>query len=174
MRHVILVGFMGTGKTTVGEILARKLGCIRVDLDEYIVEMAGKSIPELFEAEGEGGFRRRETDGLCDLVRREDCHVITTGGGVVTRPRNVEIMQESGVVVALFARPETIIERVRGDENRPLLAGDVEEKVRHLLRERDGLYDFAPVHIHTDGKTVEEVVKEIVEHSAFMTGCSCD
>lgn len=174
MRHVILIGFMGTGKTTVGDMLAKKLGCIQVDLDEYIVGMANRSIPELFELEGEEGFRQRETEGLRELVQRAEHQVVTTGGGIVTRPENIEIMRKYGTTVALFARPETIIERVRGDENRPLLAGDVEEKVRNLLRERDGLYDFAPVHIHTDGKTIEEVVKAIIEHPAFLTGCLPD
>ncbi|WCN38880.1 shikimate kinase [Aneurinibacillus uraniidurans] len=168
MRHVILIGFMGTGKTTVGEALARRLGCRQVDLDECVVEQAGRSIPDLFETEGEEGFRLRETQVLRELVQRVDGQVLTTGGGVVTQPRNIEIMQASGIVVALFARPETIVERVRGDANRPLLAGDVEERVRKLLQEREGLYDFAPIHIQTDGKTVQEVVEEIIAHPAFV------
>ncbi|BAU27370.1 shikimate kinase [Aneurinibacillus soli] len=174
MKHVILIGFMGTGKTTVGEALARQLGCTQADLDDCIVEQAGRSIPDLFETEGEAGFRLRETQVLRDMVQRVEHQVITTGGGVVTQPRNIEIMQESGIVVALFARPETIVERVSGDANRPLLAGDVETRVRKLLHERDGLYDFAPVRIQTDGKTVQEVVDAIIEHPAFVTACLCD
>ncbi|QOT00792.1 AAA family ATPase [Brevibacterium sp. JNUCC-42] len=158
--NIILIGFMGTGKSTVGEQLAQRLNYERCDLDEEIVKTAGKSISQIFAEDGEEMFRQWETDVLLRLVdgyRR----VIITGGGAVLRPENVQVMLQHGKVVALTADEQEIIRRVERDQDRPLLQGNVREKVRGLLQARAGAYDFAPVQVDTTGKTIEEIVDEI-------------
>jgi shikimate kinase len=160
IKNIILIGFMGTGKSTVGKSLAAELGWEFVDTDAKIEEMAGKSIPRLFSEDGEERFRDLESEAL-RLVTSGQRQVIATGGGVVLRPANRQLMLENGLVVALQADADTIIGRVRGDANRPLLAGDAAEKVHRLMRERAGAYDFAPVQIDTKNREVAEIVRLI-------------
>ena len=155
-KNIILIGFMGTGKTTVGLRLAETLGWTFTDTD--------KPIPEIFAEEGEEHFRQLETKVLESLGSRERL-VVSTGGGAVLRAANREAMLRSGLVVALKADAETIISRVRGDTNRPLLAGDPEGKVRQLLQERAGAYDFAHVTIDTSHLAVEDIVRAILAHA---------
>ncbi|AUM64541.1 shikimate kinase [Brevibacillus laterosporus] len=158
--NIILIGFMGTGKSTVGEQLAQRLHYERCDLDEEIVKATGKTIPQIFADDGEEIFRQLETNVLRQLVDGNR-RVIITGGGAVLRPENVQVMLQHGRVVALTACEQEIIRRVERDQNRPLLQGNVKEKVRELLQARAGAYDFAPVQIDTTGKTIEEIVDEI-------------
>jgi shikimate kinase len=158
--NVILVGFMGTGKTTVGSALAQALGIPHRDLDEAIAEREGCSIPELFATKGEQYFRDAESAALRDLLR-ERPQVLTTGGGAVLRPENVRLMLQEGTVIALSATEQELIRRLEGDTGRPLLAGGVADRVRRLLEERKGAYDFAPIQIDTTGKDVSEIVAEI-------------
>ena len=113
-RNIFLTGFMGTGKTSVGRHVARRLGWRSVDLDEEIVSSAGKSIEAIFEDEGESGFRRMEREHLV-RASEEDEQVISTGGGIPEDPANRETMRKSGVVVCLEARVETILGRLESD-----------------------------------------------------------
>lgn len=163
-RNIILIGFMGTGKSTVGQALAAALDWTFVDMDERIVEKAGQSIPEIFATHGEAYFRDLESDVLHELAGGAK-QVIATGGGAVLRPANREVMLKGGLVVNLKADAETIIHRVKGDANRPLLAGDVEERVRKLLQERRGMYDYAHLAIDTSSMQVDEIVKTILAHA---------
>jgi len=163
-KNIILIGFMGTGKTTVGLRLAETLGWTFTDTDQQIEKLAGKPIPEILAEEGEEHFRQLETKVLESLGSRERL-VVSTGGGAVLRAANREAMLRSGLVVALKADAETIISRVRGDTNRPLLAGDPEGKVRQLLQERAGAYDFAHVTIDTSHLAVEDIVRAILAHA---------
>lgn len=151
---------MGTGKSTVGEQLAQQLQYERCDLDEEIVKATGKTISQIFAEDGEEMFRQLESDVLRRLVDGNR-RVIITGGGAVLRPENVQVMLQYGIVVALTAEEQEIIRRVEQDQNRPLLQGNVKEKVRELLQARAGAYDFAPVQVDTTGKTIEEIVDEI-------------
>ncbi|WP_232699630.1 shikimate kinase [Brevibacillus daliensis] len=162
-NNIILIGFMGTGKTTVGVELAHKLGSTARDLDAEIVATVGKSIPEIFAEHGEKGFRDWESKILAQLIQ-EDNQIIITGGGAVLRAENVRLMKEGCYVVALTATEDEIIRRVSQDENRPLLAGNVKERVRTLLVERAGAYDFAHIQIDTTGKSIENIVEFIVEN----------
>lgn len=162
MDKVILIGFMGTGKSTVGEALAKRLNCPYVDLDQLIVEREKRSIPDIFAAEGEAYFRRVESELLRESLQKPGRQVITTGGGVVLRPENVTAMLAGGVVVNLKATAEEIIRRVSGDTQRPLLRGDVKQRVYQLLRERAGMYDFAPLQIETTNRSVAAIVDEIM------------
>lgn len=160
MKNVVLVGFMGTGKTTVGAALSEALGMTQIDLDEEIVRREGKSIPALFAEQGEPYFRDAESKYLADLLEHGPC-ILTTGGGVVLRPQNVEVMVQKGLVVALSASEEELIKRLENNTGRPLLAGGVAQRVRTLLAERAGAYDFAPIQIDTTGKSLTAIVEEI-------------
>jgi len=161
MENIILIGFMGTGKTTVGKSLAVAYPFWTfVDLDQQIEKEAGKPIPDLFRENGEPYFREVESRVLRDTLQKNG-QIIATGGGIVLRPQNVEMMLAGGVVVALRADEEEIIRRVARSTNRPLLEGDPAARVRTLMEQRAGKYDFAPVQIDTTGKTVAAIVQEI-------------
>jgi len=162
-KNIILIGFMGTGKTTTGKVLAAELGLPHRDLDEVIAQREGRSISEIFRAKGEQYFRDRETAALEQLLAQQG-QVLTTGGGAVLRPENVALMQKAGTVVALTAAEDELIKRLQNDSGRPLLAGGVAEQVRRLLAERKGAYDFAPIQIDTTNKPVSEIVAEILRH----------
>lgn len=164
-KNVILVGFMGSGKTTVGKRLAHALGWTFVDSDHAIEAHEGMAVRDIFQSEGEAYFRQAETETLRRLLSSEN-QVIATGGGAVLKEENRKLMLEGGLVVALKASEATVVKRVRGDESRPLLQGDVEERVRSLMLARKTAYDFAPVQIDTDGRSVEEIVKLIAEKTA--------
>lgn len=165
MKHnIILIGFMGTGKTTVGQALASELAWTFIDTDKEIEKLAGKPIPQIFADEGEARFRDLESQVIKRTMIGEH-QVVSTGGGSVLRPENREAMLAGGLVVALTADAETIIARVSGDANRPLLAGDAASKVRKLMQEREGAYDFAHVSIDTSGKDVDEILQIIRAHA---------
>lgn len=163
---IFLIGFMGTGKSTIGQRLAAELGYELHDIDEAVVTREGRTIPEIFAEEGEAYFRRVESEALAELAERP-LAVITTGGGAVLAVANRELMASRGVTVCLRATVDEIVRRVGNDPNRPLLRAEqdgLRERVERLLRERDGLYDFAELHIDTTGKDVREITAEIVDH----------
>ncbi|MBC7335697.1 MAG: shikimate kinase [Clostridia bacterium] len=166
-KNVILVGFMGTGKTVVGRRLAAALGRKFVDTDAEVERVTGRTIPELFARYGEGRFRTEEARVLAGLCRRGN-RVIATGGGAVLDPANVERLRESGVVVWLTAPPVEIWRRVGGAGGRPLLAGAGGlAKVEAMLAAREPHYrraaDFS---VETGGRSVEAVVAAIIEELA--------
>lgn len=162
MKNIILIGFMGTGKTTVGKALAKAYpSWTFVDLDEQIEQQAGMSIPAIFRDKGEPSFREMESRVLRETLQKNG-QIIATGGGIVLQPHNVAMMLAGGVVVALRADEEEIIRRVAGNPNRPLLQKDPAARVRTLMQQRAGKYDFAPVQIDTTNKSLEAIVQEIV------------
>lgn len=140
-KPVLLIGMMGCGKSTVGRLLAERMRLPLIDLDEEIARAAGKTIPEIFEQEGEAGFRARETAALERALARE-AGVIATGGGIVTRAENIRMMREKGFVVWLCRPLEDMIADVRQD-TRPNLAGDKAERMRTLYGRRERLYAAA-------------------------------
>lgn len=160
-QNIILTGFMGTGKSTVGRLLAAQLNYSFRDLDSLIVEKAGQSINTIFADQGESHFRELES---CELraVLHEAAQVVSTGGGAVIRPENRDLMRKSGVVVNLTASPETILRRLHSDEERPLLR-DAKSlaRIQQLLMDREAYYAEADIRIDTDGKNVEDVAREI-------------
>ncbi|WP_235949732.1 shikimate kinase [Paenibacillus apii] len=162
-KNLILIGMMGTGKSTVGAILAEELGFELVDLDQVIVRKEGRSIAEIFEKDGEGYFRTLETESLRETLQTGG-QVIATGGGVVLAEANRELMLENGIVAALSATAEEIISRVTGDNNRPLLAGNAEERVRRILEERKDAYSFAHCTVDTSSLTAAQVCQDILMH----------
>ncbi|OMF76104.1 shikimate kinase [Paenibacillus glucanolyticus] len=162
-KNIILIGMMGTGKSTVGRLVADSLGYTLIDLDTEIEKLDGRTIPEMFEADGESYFREAESAALRSVLLRKGI-VVASGGGAVLSTENCEAMKQGGWVVALTADAASIVERVRGDVNRPLLAGDVEERVGRILDERKDKYLFADVMIDTVGRSAEEVATDILTH----------
>jgi len=159
-RNLVLIGFMGTGKTTIGEALAAKLGLARVDSDQWIEQQQGRKIREIFEAHGEPYFRQLETQALKQILQQEN-QVVMTGGGAPIKAENKEIMLNGGHVVCLNANVSTIIERLKQDTSRPLLQGNLEERVITLMEQRKDVYSFAPIQIDTTNKNIEAIVTEI-------------
>ncbi len=136
----ILVGLMGSGKSSIGRRLAVSLKLPLIDLDDYIVEQAGRSIPQIFEQDGEAVFRRMETEALHQVVGSHA--VIATGGGVVMSETNRHILKQHPPVIWLKASPEFLAGRIAGDSNRPLIAaGDALEKLQELAAIRYPLYE---------------------------------
>lgn len=161
MPNVILTGYMGTGKSSVGKALARQTGLRYIDLDALIVAEAGRPITEIFADEGEASFRARESGALCSLVDREG-FILSTGGGAVIAAANRQIIHALGQVVNLTASVASICARLRHADDRPLLAdGVTTERVERMLREREVYYADADIRIDTTGKKVEDVAFEI-------------
>lgn len=162
MRNIILTGFMGTGKTSAGRLLAARLDYRFQDVDALIVEQEGRSINEIFANDGEAYFRRVETEVITTALQGNRL-VISTGGGAVISEHNRRLMREAGLVVNLTASPAAVLERLAGDDERPLLRDEKGlEKVQAMLAEREPFYADADIRIDTTGKNVEDVVREIL------------
>ncbi|MBQ9118546.1 MAG: shikimate kinase [Lachnospiraceae bacterium] len=163
MKNIILIGFMGCGKSSVGSKLARALHMQFQDTDQLLEESFGCKISEFFEKEGEAEFRNRETALLKQLNEELQNTVLATGGGLPLREENAELLKKLGTVIYLKASKETTLKRLHGDTTRPLLAGgDVEEKVERLLEQRIPLYTAAAdLIITTDEKSFYEIINEI-------------
>lgn len=156
--NIILVGLMGAGKTTIGRLLAKRLGKRFVDSDHEIESRSGVTIPTIFEIEGEAGFRKRESMVIEELSR-ETGLVMATGGGVVLNPDNREALKLGGFVVYLCAPAELLYSRTRHDRNRPLLqVANPLGRLRELLVQRDPLY-----------REVSDMVVDVASHSASAT-----
>jgi shikimate kinase len=163
MRNIVLVGFMGTGKTTVGKLIAQQTGMPLLDMDAMIEERAGKTINEIFAEDGEPHFRILEREMVRELSALEG-KIISTGGGIVLNPDNIADFERTGLVVCLLADAETVLERVKHDSTRPLLAGDKEAKIVQLLATRKPLYEAIPHCIDTSGRpSPEPTAQEIIE-----------
>ena len=166
VRNIILEGFMGSGKTTVSELLSDKLDLDLLDTDEAIEKTEGRSISRIFEEDGEETFRQMETD-LLETIANEHWRdmVISLGGGLPLREENRKLLAKAGKVVYLKASPETVYERVKGDTSRPLLqTEDPMGRIKELLSEREEKYDAAAaLVVETDGKTPLEVAEEIID-----------
>lgn len=165
MKNIVLMGFMGAGKTTVGKCLAKALSCEFIDTDERIEKEQGRKISDIFEEDGEQAFRDMETDLLKRLQDSEEDFVLSIGGGMPVREENRALLRSIGTVIYLRTSKKEIIRRVSGDTNRPLLqGGSLEEKVTSLMNAREGIYiETAHVEVVTDGKYPKKVVEEIIE-----------
>lgn len=160
---IVLVGLSGSGKSTVGQIVARKLGWQFLDTDEMVEEASGMSIPEIFAAQGEAAFRERERDALADATSRENV-VVATGGGAVITPEGRELIGR-GFVVWLVVSPERAAERLEANpetEDRPLLEGDVLGRLRRLLEQRRTYYELADAAVDVDALTPDQAADELI------------
>ncbi len=163
-KNILLIGFMGTGKSTVSAKLKELTGMNELDTDACIVEREGMSISDIFSMKGEDAFRDMETALLKELENETDL-IVSCGGGMALRETNAKIMKAAGTVVWLKAAPETILERVKYDDSRPLLRGNKNVPfIADLLEKRSPKYTAAAdVWVDTDGRSVEDICKEIIE-----------
>lgn len=165
MKHnIILIGYMGSGKSTIAKELHKKTGMEVIDTDAAIVKEQGRSINEIFQTDGETAFRELETALLRRLSEKTSAYILSTGGGMPVREENRAILKNLGTVFFLKADADTIFERVKEDTQRPLLQGtDQRARIAGMLEERTPIYEWAADYVtKTDGKTVEEVVSEIL------------
>jgi len=164
--NVVLMGYRGTGKTSVGTLLAAKLEEPFLDSDEMVKASAGKSVREMVEEKGWGFFRSEEKRIIAEISGKDDC-VVALGGGAVLDEENVRNLKERGLFIWLTAEAQTIVERLNGDgrteEQRPSLTGkDPAEEIRSLLKERTPLYaKIADFRVDTSNRSIEEVAAEI-------------
>lgn len=165
--NIYLIGFMGTGKSTVGKALAKHLDFPFLDLDVHIEKQEGRMIPTLFSENGEAYFRRVETSLLRE-VSLGQTQVVSTGGGAVINPENREIMRSTGFIISLYADKETIKDRVSRQENRPLLTGeDFDMSFDRLMQQRKEFYEQADLLIDTSHQEVEQIVDTILNNPLF-------
>lgn len=161
--NIFLIGFMGAGKSTVAAELKEKLEMDRVEMDQMIVEKQGMSISEIFDEYGEAYFRNLESNTLIELQKRKQT-IVSCGGGVVMREENTEHMKKNGRVVLLTAKPETIYERVKDSDERPILNNNMSvEFISSLLDKRRERYEtVADIIVETDGKNATQICEDII------------
>lgn len=164
-KNIILTGFMGSGKTSVGLRLSYRLRMPVEDTDKLIERRAGCSVAEIFAEKGEDWFRERETELLRELPDRKQGRIYSLGGGTPVRPGNRELLRQLGKVVYLRVRPETVYERLKGDDTRPLLQyTDPLGRIRQLMESRREAYESAAhLVLDTDDMSVDEITEKIAE-----------
>ncbi len=161
LRHGYLVGFMGSGKSTVARAAANQLGWSHLDLDEQVEMTAGCSIASIFETQGELRFRELETEALRRAAATKERLVIACGGGAVLRDENLRIMRQTGTVICLAISAEEALRRTTPGDGRPLLDGCCREQIaRRLLEERRSRYEAAD-HVVDAERSLDEVVGEV-------------
>ena len=167
MKNIILIGFMGAGKTTIGKLLAKETELAFVDTDERIEQEQGQKIPDIFAQEGELYFRDLETELLQRMQEDTYGSVVSVGGGMPVREQNRALLRSLGCVVYLSAGKQTILERVKKDGSRPMLeGGSLEERVERLMREREGYYrQAAHIDVRTDGRSIRQVLQIISQET---------
>jgi shikimate kinase len=163
MKNLVLVGFMGSGKTDAGKLAAARLGMTFVDMDEIIERRHGQTIFSIFEAKGETFFRLQERALVRELADRQD-RVIATGGGVVINPNNLRDFNRTGVVICCWVDAKVAYERTKNTKHRPLLGDQTDRltRIETLLRERQHLYKAIPNRVDTSAMSVEQQTDEIL------------
>lgn len=166
MKNIILVGYMGCGKTTVGRSIAKFSERKFADTDDMIVEQQGRSINDIFETDGENAFRAMETALLEKMIRKKsDMLVISTGGGMPVREENRPLLKRLGTVVYMRVTPDTVYERIKGDTTRPLLQCDNPlERIKEMIAGRTPAYEaVADFILDVDNMTQVEVAQKIIK-----------
>lgn len=164
-ENIILIGFMGVGKTSLGKLLASKLGRAFIDLDEKIERDANMSIPKIFEMHGEKYFRELEKSAVREVTARKNL-VVATGGGTVKDEENLQLLKSSGVIICLTADAEEIFRRTEKRGERPVLDGGGNERletIKKLLAEREKFYSQADFKIDTTDWSPLQIVNEICD-----------
>ena len=162
--NIVLIGFMGTGKSTISEYMNQKFGMEVIEMDQIIEQRQGMSISKIFETYGEEYFRDLETNLLIELQSRKNL-IISCGGGVPMKERNVVEMKKNGKVVLLTATPETILKRVKNNHDRPLLEGKKNvAAITELMEKRRAKYEAAAdIQIATDDRNKQQICEELVK-----------
>ncbi len=165
MKHIYLIGFMGTGKSTVGRALAGSLGRRLIDTDDMIVSRDGRDIPTIFAEDKEAFFRELERRVMADIAAMDEPAVVSCGGGVVLSDENIDSMKSSGKVIWLTASENEIYRRVESDTNRPLLAGKkTPEDIKNMMEGRRPRYEkAADITVDTENRTIADIEKMIKE-----------
>ena len=159
--NLLLVGFMGTGKSTLGRLLARRWRRPMVDTDEVVERLVGKPIPEIFAQDGEAAFRAKEREVVESHLPASGA-IVSCGGGLVIPEGMAALVASKGVVVTLFASPEAVLRRTQGKTGRPLLAGeDPEARIRALMAEREKAYLACGTAVYTDGRTLHQLADAV-------------
>lgn len=159
MSTIYLIGFMGSGKSTIGKALSRAMNGSYVDTDAYIEEKHQQHIKDMFAELGEDVFRTYESEALKELTSFD---IVSTGGGIVEREENITVMRENGKIVYLQADFTDIIERLQHDDTRPLWNPDEIDSMKALFERRQAMYkEAADITIHTSGKAILDIVEEI-------------
>ena len=169
--NLVLIGFMGAGKTTMSDYFNTMFAMDVIEMDQIIARREGMTIPDIFEVHGEEYFRNCETNLLIEMQSRKNV-VISCGGGVPMRERNVAEMRKNGRVILLTARPETILERIKGDHSRPLLENHKNVSfIAALMEKRREKYEAAAdIIVQTDGKSIQKIGEEIILQLRVMDG----
>ena len=163
MKNIVLAGFMGTGKTTVGSLISQELNMEYVNTDDLIEKKEGMSINDIFSKKGKRHFRQVESEVIKE-VSQKDNSLIDAGGGVVINQLNVNNLKQKGIIFCLSAQPEEILKRTKRYSHRPLLnVADPLVEIKKILKNRTGYYKRADYQIETTGKTADEVSKEIIK-----------
>lgn len=162
-HNIYLVGFMGTGKSTIGRELARVMGRKFIDMDQELEKRHGGSVSGLFKEHGEQWFRDREEE-LCAELAQSSNRIVATGGGSLINLANFEVFQKSGLLICLYTQRDCLVERLERNEKRPLLQNtNVGKRVDQLLKERQYLYERIKIRIDTTNYTPLETAKRIAE-----------
>lgn len=169
MKNIFLIGYMGSGKSSVATHMAKAYGMEVMEMDELIVRREGMSISDIFKKHGEEFFRDSESRLLQEICLQEN-KVVSCGGGVVLRSQNVEEMRKSGRIVLLSAKPDTILKRVKDDNSRPLLAGNKTLAfISDMMEKRREKYEgAADIIVQTDDKSVVSICEEMIERIKNM------
>lgn len=161
-QNIFLIGLMGSGKTTIGKTLAKKIDKQFIDTDQFIEQKSGVEVSIIFEYEGESGFRDRETKLLSSLTQKGN-QIISTGGGIILTKENRDLIAKNGIVFYLKTHPKVLSQRLKNDKTRPLLKNmNIEEKLNSLYQERSILYEStADYIIDTKEKKILQILNEI-------------
>ncbi len=159
MRNIVLTGFMGTGKSTIGRHLSRRLAMPLIDTDRQIIQRAGKPIAQIFAEDGEAAFRALETE-VCQRAALNEGHIIATGGGAVLNIETASALAVNGILICLTADIETLMGRVGQNPGRPLFRDY--DSVLKLMSERAKVYAMLPHHVDTSDRTPEETTDEVI------------
>lgn len=163
MKNIILVGFMGTGKSVAGKQLASKLDRNFIELDDMIEAKAKMSIKDIFEKKGEPYFRQVEKEVVKEAAKRENV-IISAGGGAVIDEENFKNLKNSGIIICLKASPNIILKRTKNLKTRPLLnVPDPKKQIEELLSKRESYYNKADFSINTDNLTIEQVAARVID-----------
>ena len=164
MKNIILIGFMGSGKSTVGKFVANNNNMKQIDTDWYIESKQNRKISEIFETDGEEAFRRMETDCIKELLKNVDNkYIVSVGGGLPMKEENRGLLHQLGTIVYLKAEISTLEKRLSGDKKRPLLqGGELHDKIASLMEKRESVYEeLADIIVQTDNKSFEDIENEI-------------
>lgn len=169
-KNIIITGFMGTGKSTVGQLVAAELGRDFVDMDTLIEQREGRSIPQIFAQRGEAYFRQLEAD-LCHELSQQSGLVIATGGGALLPEANLRLLEQSGLVICLDCEPATLWQRIGHSDNRPMLAEPDEgrfARLAALLTQRAPAYDRIALHLDVTNLSPEEATRQICHWATHL------